>query len=124
MTAHVPHPYLAKLGRVLDRMGGLYNLNDILSALTKNDMQSFVEGESVAITRIALYPRAKVVEVLAVVGKLDEARVLHDRILIFAAEVGASAIYAYGRKAWFSDAQRRGWKVVAENYVYRKDIEP
>ena len=31
MTAHVPHPYYAKLKRILDRMGGLYTLNDILS---------------------------------------------------------------------------------------------
>jgi hypothetical protein len=103
-------------------MGGLYTQNDILVALAKNEMQSFVEGESVAITRIALYPRAKVVEVLAVVGKLDEARRLHDRILVFAAEIGAGVIQAYGRSGWMPDAQRRGWKVIAENYVYQKDM--
>ncbi len=119
MTAH---PYHAKLQRVLNRMGGLYTQNDILVALAKNEMQSFVEGESVAITRIALYPRAKVIEVLAVVGKLDEARRLHDRILIFAAEVGASVIQAYGRSGWMPDAQRRGWKVIAENYVYQRNM--
>ena len=84
MTAHVPHPYYAKLKRVLARAGDLYTVQDILDELDANKMQSFVEGESVAITRIALYPRCKVVEVLAVVGKVDEARVLHDRVLIFA----------------------------------------
>jgi hypothetical protein len=119
MTAH---PYNKKLARVLDRMGGLYTINDILSEIAQNKMQSFVEGESVAITRIALYPRCKVVEVLAVIGKVDEARVLHDRVLIFAAEVGAGVIQAYGRKGWLHDAQRRGWKVIAENYVYQKDM--
>lgn len=124
MTAHVPHPYLTKLKRTLERMGGLYVVDDIRDALAHNDMQSFVEGESVAITRIAIYPRAKVVEVLAVVGKLDEARILHDRVLIFAAEVGAKAIIAYGRYGWLPDAERRGWKVVAENYVYRREVEP
>ena len=124
MTTHVPHPYYAKLKRVLARMGDLYTVQDILSALAKNEMQSFVEGESVAITRIAIYPRAKVVEVLAVVGKLDEARILHDRILIFASEVGARVIQAYGRQGWLHDAQRRGWKIIAENYVYQRDIEP
>ena len=119
MTAH---PYHAKLKRVLDRMGGLYTLNDILSAIAKNEMQSWVEGELWALTRIAIYPRAKVVEVLAVVGRLDEARVLHDRILIFAAEVGASVIQAYGRTGWMPDAKRRGWTVKAKNYVYSKDM--
>lgn len=121
MTAH---PYYAKLKRVLARAGNLYTVNDILTEIAQNKMQSFVEGESVAITRIALYPRAKVVEVLAVVGKVDEARVLHDRVLVFAAEVGARVIQAYGRKGWLHDAQRRGWKVIAENYVYHRDIEP
>ena len=121
---HTPHPYHAKLKRVLARMGDLYTLDDIRTELAQNTMQSFVEGESVAITRIALYPRCKVVEVLAVVGKLDEARILHDRILIFAAEVGARVIQAYGRQGWLHDAQRRGWKIIAENYVYQRDIEP
>jgi hypothetical protein len=118
------HPYLRKMERVLDRMGGLYTVRDIIEALERNEMQSFVEGESVALTRIALYPRAKVVEVLGVVGKLDEARVLHDRVLIFASEVGAKTIQAYGRMGWFPDAARRGWTVKAKNYVYQRDIDP
>ena len=119
MTAH---PHYAKLKRTLARAGSLYSVNDILTEIAQNKMQSFIEGESVAITRIAIYPRTKVVEVLAVVGKIDEARRLHDRILIFAAEVGAGVIQAYGRKGWLHDAQRRGWKVIAENYVYQKDM--
>jgi hypothetical protein len=103
-------------------MGNLYSVQDILTEIAANKMQSFVEGESVAITRIALYPCAKVVEVLAVVGNLDEARRLHDRILIFAAEIGAGVIQAYGRSGWMPDAQRRGWKVIAENYVYQREM--
>lgn len=122
MTAHVPHPYQRKLQRVLDRSGNLYTVNDILTALARNEMQSFVEGNSVAITRIAVYPRTKVVEVWSVVGRMDEARKLHDRILIFAAEVGASVIQAYGRKGWWREAEPRGWKIIAENYVFQKDM--
>ena len=119
MTAH---PYHAKLQRVLDRMGNLFTVQDILTEIAQNKMQSWVEGESWALTRIALYPRAKVVEVLAVVGRLDEARKLHDRILVFAAEIGAGVIQAYGRSGWMPDAQRRGWKVIAENYVYQREM--
>ena len=102
---HTPHPYHAKLKRVLARMGDLYTLNDILSALAKNEMQSFVEGESVALTRIAIYPRAKVVEVLAVaLGKSSTKRVsCMTAFLIFASEVGARVIQAYGRQGWLHD---------------------
>ena len=123
MTAHVKHPYHAKLKRVLARAGDLYTLSDILDAVDRGEMQSWVEGESWALTRVAQYPRAKVVEVLAVVGRLDEARVLHDRILIFAAETGARVIQAFGRHGWWPNAQRRGWKVIAENFVFAKDVE-
>jgi hypothetical protein len=59
---------------------------------------------------------------LAVVGKLEELRTLHDRILIFASEVGAGVIQAYGRRGWLPDAERRGWKIKAKNYVYQRDM--
>ena len=118
------HPYHHKLQRVLARMGGLYTLHDILQAIAEGKMQSFAQGDSVAITRVALYPRAKAVEVLAVVGSLDEARVLHDRVFEFAAREGASVVLAYGRPGWMPDARARGWKVKARNYVFQRDISP
>ena len=119
MTAPVYH---RKLARVLDRMGGLYTLNDILTAISQGKMQSFVEGNSWAVTQICQFPRAKVLEIFAVVGNVDELRILHDRLLIFAAEIGASVIQAYGRKGWLADAQRRGWKIKARSFVYQREI--
>ena len=119
MTAH---PYHAKLARVLDRMGGLYTVNDIMTKIAQGTMQSFVEGDSWAITKISQFPRAKVVEILAVVGRLDEARVLHDRVLTFAEKEGATLVQAYGRTGWIDDARRRGWKVKAKNYIYHREL--
>ena len=83
VTAHLYHQ---KLARGLDRMGGLYTLNDILTAIAEGRMQSFVEGNSWAITQVVSFPRAKVLEVFAAVGDLDDLRILHDRIIDFAAE--------------------------------------
>jgi hypothetical protein len=119
MTVHPGH---RKLARVLDRMGAYFTPQDILSAVAIGKMQSFVEGDSWAVTQIAQFPRAKVLEILVVVGKLDELRVLHDRIMDFAAEIGASVIQAYGRKGWFADAASHGWKVKAKNYVYQREL--
>jgi hypothetical protein len=113
--------YHQKLARVLDRMAGLYTLNDILTAIAEGRMQSFVEGDSWIITQIVLFPRAKVLDVFAAIGDLDDLRILHDRILDFAAEMGAGVIRAYGRKGWLPDAARRGWRVKARYYVYQKD---
>jgi hypothetical protein len=116
------HPYHKKLARVLDRMGGYYTVQDILSAVAIGKMQSFVEGDSWAITEITVYPRAKVLNILVALGDLEETRVLHDRLLAFAEEVGASVVQAYGRKGWLPDAKRRGWRVKAKSYVYQKDM--
>jgi hypothetical protein len=115
-------PYHKKLARVLDRMGALYTTQDILNAIAEGKMQSFVEGDSWAITQIGLYPRAKVLEIVAVVGDLEDLRVLHDRLFAFAAEMGVSVIQAHGRKGWLMDAEKRGWKVKARSFVYQKDM--
>jgi hypothetical protein len=123
MNVLAPHPYVRKLDRVLDRMGGLYRASDILALVREGTLQMFAEGDSIAITRIGNFPRGKALEVIAVVGDINELRVLHDRLLIFAAEVGASVIQAFGRKGWMADAQKRGWKVKARSFVYQREIE-
>jgi hypothetical protein len=115
-------PYHRKLARVLDRMGGLYTLNDILTAIAEHRMQSFVENNSWIITQVVPFPRAKVLEVFAAIGDLDDLRVLHDRILDFAAEIGAGVVRAYGRKGWLPDATLRGWRVSARYFVYTKEM--
>lgn len=119
MNVHLYHKRLAK---VLDRMGGLYTVQDILSAIAEGKMQGFVEGESWAVTQIATFPRAKVLEIVAVVGKLEELRPLHDRILAYAAEIGAGLVQAYGREGWLKDAKQRGWRVKARSYLYQRSM--
>lgn len=85
-------------------------------------MQSFVEGNSWAITRICDYPRAKVLEIFAVVGDIDDLRILHDRVMTFAAEIGAGVIQSYGRKGWMHDAEKRGWHVKSRSFVYQRNM--
>jgi hypothetical protein len=118
----VIHPYHRKLARVLERMGGFYTPQDVLTAIAAGKMQSFVEGNSWAITQIAVFPRAKVLEILIALGDLDELRILHDRIFDFAVKEDIGIVQAYGRKGWRSDAERRGWKVKARNYLYQREL--
>jgi hypothetical protein len=116
------HPYHRKLARVLDRMGGYYTVQDILTAIAAGKMQSFVEGDSWVITQIGIYPRAKVLEIVAAVGDLEEVRAIHPRLLDFAADVGAGVIQAYGRKGWLKSALERGWKVKARSFVFQREL--
>ena len=103
-------------------MGGLYLAQDILAAVHAGKMQMFAEGDSIAVTQIAVFPRGKVLEVIAVVGDINDLRILHDRLLIFATEIGATVIQAFGRKGFLPDAQRRGWRVKARSFVYQREL--
>ena len=114
--------YHRKLSRVLAQTGNLYLLDDILTEIAEGKMQSFVEGNSWIITQIHTFPRAKALQVLIAIGDLDDLRVLHDRIIAFAAEIGAGVIQAHGRKGWLPDAARRGWKVKARYFIYQKEL--
>lgn len=118
----VPHPYERKLQKVLEAMGSLYTIQDILTALHAGKMQMLAENDSIAVTQICCFPRAKVLEILAVVGDLEDLRILHDRVLNFAEKIGAGVIQAYGRRGWFADAKQRGWKVKARSFVYQREM--
>lgn len=114
------HPYHTKLERVLDRMGGLYTTQDILAEIASGKMQSFAHKDSWMLTRIMDYPRGRCLEVFALVGNLDDCLAMHDRLLDYANEVGATVIQAYGRKGWLKSGQARGWKVKARAFVFQR----
>jgi hypothetical protein len=116
------HPYHAKLARLLDRMGGLYTVSDILSAIAEGRMQSFVEGETWAITQIACFPRAKLLEILIVVGALEDCRKLLDRIFQFADANDIGLVQAYGRRGWLDHPLTQGWKIRTKSFLYQRAL--
>jgi hypothetical protein len=122
VTAHVSHPYEKKLARALDRMGGLWLVSDLISDVMAGKKQMFALSDSIVVTQISLYPRAKVLEVLVAVGNLDELRALHDNLLKFAAETGVNVIQTHGRYGWLPDAVKRGWRVKARSFVYQREM--
>ena len=120
MTAH---PHNAKLARVLDRMGAVQNVNDILAAIAAGKMQSFVCGDSWVITQVVDFPRARVLEIVAAIGDRAECLRIHDeRILQYARDNDISLIQAYGRRGWLGDARDRGWKVKTVSYLYQREL--
>ena len=84
-------------------------------------MQMHAEGDSIVITKIGLFPRARVLRVIAAMN-IDTAAVLHDRILAFADRENCSVIQAFGRKGWIADATARGWKIKARAFVYQREM--
>ena len=115
-------PYQKKLKRALDLMGGLFTVNDILERIAEGKMQSFVEGNSWAVTEIQAFPRRRVLTIVAALGDLEDLRILHDRVLQFAEAENCTLVRAFGRLGWMPDAHERGWRVVANNLVYHREF--
>jgi hypothetical protein len=116
------HPYHRKLARLLERMGGLFTVQDILSAIAEGKMQSFVEGDTWAITKIAVFPRARLLEIMIVVGDLKDCQRLLDRIYQFANENDIGLVQAYGRRGWFNHPLTSGWKIRTKSYLYQREL--
>ena len=114
--------YHRRLQRALDYQGGLFTLTDILERIAQGTMQSWVHNNSWAVTQISVYPRRRVLEIVAAVGDLRDCRILHGKILAFAREMSVDLVAAYGRRGWARDAERNGWKIKTTSYLYHKDM--
>ena len=114
--------YQQKLARVLDAMGGLYLVDDLLSAIAEDRMQSFSIGNSWAITQVNQFPRAKRLQIIAAVGDMGDMVALHDRILDYAADINAGLVSTLGRRGWMPQAREHGWRLKAKNYLYHKEM--
>lgn len=114
--------YEHKLNRVLDAMGGLYLVDDILTRIGDGRMQSHVVNNSWAITEIGDFPRARKLNILAVVGDLPDIEELEGKVLRYADDVNAGLISAYGRRGWLPKAEALGWRLKTKSYLYHKGM--
>lgn len=105
-----------KMARVLRDAGGLHSLDDIEAALLCGDMQGHTAGNTWAITQVQKYPRFKVVHVLYLVGFQEDIKVLEDKIVAFAKDVGAKRITAVGRDGWWK-FHTPGWAKTGVSYA-------
>ena len=117
-------PYHRKLARVLDRIGGLYTLNDILTLIAEGKMQSHVVNNSWAITQVQDFPRARQLLLVAMVGDLADLDALHAKIVSYADEVNAGLIATYGRLGWLREGSyaRFGWRLKAKSQLYQREM--
>lgn len=96
--------------------GGLYEWEDILEAMANGSMQSFSDGQSFVLTRIVDYPRKRVLEILLLVGTVEEIHATEPRVIQFAQDHGCEAIIGYGRLGW-EGVMPDGWRKVFSFYI-------
>ena len=88
--------YHRKLQRALDFQGGLYALSDILERIANGTMQSWVHNNSWAVTQVSIYPRRRLLDIIAVVGDIGDCRILNEKLIKFANEQNVDLIASYG----------------------------
>lgn len=117
MTGQV---FLDRLEALLIKQGELYTRDDIIEAIEAGRMQGFVRNDTWVVTQVSAYPRRKVLDILLLVGEIEDARALEPQIVKFGRDAGATQIRTLARDGWKADADVNGWSVAGQ--VYQKDI--
>lgn len=113
---NITDPEMAeKMRRALKIGDDLFNLDDIEAGLKSGELQGHVEGDTWAITQVHQWPRKKAVNVLFVVGSLDNSLKMEEKVTQFAREQGATLLTAVGRGGWWQ-VRTPGWKIVGNLY--------
>lgn len=110
------HPNISRIRRALKMEGGFYDFEDIMVALEAGQMQSFAEGESVIFTRVNMFPRRKVLELVLMVGVAEELQSMEPRLIEFAKQYGCDGMMGSGRLGWEA-FMTDGWRKVVSTYV-------
>jgi len=105
-----------RMARALKMAGGVHTLDDILEQMELGRLQGHVEGNTWAVTQILNFPRKKVVDLVYVVGDLDDSLRMEKKIEHWSREVGADMIAAAGREGWWN-FRTPGWKRTGVTYI-------
>lgn len=112
----VEHPFKEKVDKLLLKGGDLYSFEDILEQINLGNMQSFALGESWCVTQICNFPRRRALDIVFMVGNLDELRALEPELIAFAKKHGIDRGIATARLG-FIEKSFPGWKLASANFV-------
>lgn len=102
--------YLPQIEAALAQGDGCYTVDDIVAAVERGDMQGWYLPQSVLITHVSEYPRAKVIHVLLASGALAEIEQAAPIMEQWARANGCTRATLVGRHGWKrSFLTRNGW---------------
>ena len=112
----------ARMEKALRLGDNVYSFADVQEGLKSGNMQGHVEGKTWAITQIHDWPQKRVVNILFVVGvieDLEDIERLEKKIETWAVSIGADIVTAVGREGWWH-LRTPGWKKTG--VLYSKDL--
>ena len=113
----ITDPLMVKrMTKALEMAGNVYTLDDVIDQVKKGSLQGHVDGDTWAITQVQDFPRKKVVDILYVIGYLDDSLRMEKKIEDWAKGLGASMLTAAGREGWWN-FRTPGWKQTGTMYA-------
>jgi len=101
---------------MLEEYGGFYTVEDILQLIQEGKMQSFAKGDTWVVTQVNEFPRKKVLDIVFVVGDMEDLHELEPQLEAFKQEIGAEMMTSMGRMGWLRKAFK-GWEARSINFV-------
>ena len=102
--------YRHQIERALEYSGGTHVYEDVLQGVVEGRMQAWVNGKSVAITEIIVYPRKKVLNGFLAAGNMREILEMVPSAAEWGRQMGCTAFTLAGRKGWQRVFGKRGWR--------------
>lgn len=120
MNQYAQFPLVQSVDRILEMAGGFYTFEDIVQSVRDGKMQSFTCNDSWAVVQTIDYPRKRVVDIVFVVGHLEDMDTLESEVIGWARDIGAVMLTTGARNGWQDRAKIRGWRTVSK--IYMKDL--
>ena len=103
-------PYRKQIEDALSYSGGTHLFEDVAHAVADGRMQAWVNGQTIAITEIIVYPRLKSLHVFLAGGNRKELFQMINAAWEWGQSIGCSKMTLAGRKGWTKLMGKHGFK--------------
>lgn len=103
-------PHRDRINAALAYSGGTHFFEDVVDAVRAGKMQAWINGDTIAITEIIVYPRKRVLHCFLASGTMQGVIDMMDDASMWGRMQGCTAFTVAGRKGWARVLGRHGWR--------------
>jgi hypothetical protein len=102
--------YRPQIEAALAYSGGTHLFEDVVQGVIDGRMQAWVNGDTIAITEVVVFPRKKTLHCFLAGGKLRGVIEMMPSAIAWGQVQGCTAFTVAGRKGWMRVLSRHGWE--------------
>ena len=102
--------YRPQIESALAYSGGTHIFEDVVDGVVNMRMQAWVNGGSIAITEVIVFPRKKTLHGFLAAGNMREILEMVPSAAEWGRQQGCTAFTLAGRKGWQRVFGKRGWR--------------